>query len=262
MISVRTVLCPNPGPFTGPGTNTYVVSSGSEAVIIDPGPVHDGHQHSTIEAAAGLDVEAVLVTHTHPDHAPAANRIADHFAVPAYSFSPGPDFAPDRLLADGDRVGFGGAEIVAIHTPGHTDDHLCFQVDGLLFTGDHIMGGSTVIIENATTYLQSLRRIADREVETLYPGHGPVLEPAVIEMYIAHRQERERQIVASVSGGAETVDAIVAEVYAGVPGEVLAAARRQVEVQLRKLVEDGRLQWLRADDDVGERVQLTQGSQD
>ncbi|NNC75447.1 MAG: MBL fold metallo-hydrolase [Acidimicrobiia bacterium] len=117
MISVTTVLCPNPGPFTGPGTNTYVVSSEGSAVIIDPGPVHEGHQRATLDAASGFEIVAVLVTHTHPDHAPGANAMAQHLEVPACGFAPGPHFVPDRLLTDGDVVAFGDAEIVAVHTP-------------------------------------------------------------------------------------------------------------------------------------------------
>lgn len=258
---VKLALCPNPGPFTGPGTNTYVVISGGESVVIDPGPILPSHQEATQQLLEGTTPVAVLVTHTHPDHAPAANPLAERLGVPALGFASGPGFEPDRRLADLDTVLVGEIALTAVHTPGHTEDHLCFLTGDVLFTGDHIMGGSTVIIEDAAAYLQSLRRIADMDLVTLYPGHGPALEPAVVGEYIAHRLEREDQIVAAVAAGAQTIDAIVSVVYAGVPEEVRSAARRQVVVQLEKLVADRRVQWMRADGDVGTRVQLTREGQ-
>jgi glyoxylase-like metal-dependent hydrolase (beta-lactamase superfamily II) len=242
-VNVASVLAPNPGWFTGPGTNTYLVEAGGDLVIIDPGPVIPRHLDAVVAGAAGLQVVGVLVTHTHPDHAPAANRIGTHFDVPVYGFGPGPDFEPTHLLGDGDTVTVGGIDLVAIHTPGHTADHLCFRAGPRLFTGDHIMGGSTVIIEDAADYMRSLHKVADLGVTTIYPGHGPVMEDAggVIAGYISHRKMREDQIVASLHDGAATVGDLVREIFYDVDPALHPAAAAQVIVQLRKLADEGRV---------------------
>lgn len=237
------VLAPNPGPFTGPGTNTYLIHDGENAVILDPGPIIDSHA-AAIEAALGdLTPAAVVVTHNHSDHAPLANPLAARLGVASYGFAPGVDFSPDVTVADGDTIAVGGSRLVALHTPGHTWDHLCFLVGSELFTGDHIMGGSTVIIEDATAYFESLYRVAALGVDRLLPGHGDVIEDAAaaVAAYIEHRLERERQVVAAVAGGATTVRGITEAVYAEVPAELLAAATAQVEVQLQKLIAENRL---------------------
>ena len=169
---VTRVLAPNPGPFTGPGTNTYVLESDGDVVVIDPGPRIDGHIEA-IHAAIGISKPVmVAVTHTHPDHAPAANPLAEALEVPAYGFSSGPAFKPDVVFADTDSVRFGTEEMVAVPTPGHTSNHLCFRVDRLLFTGDHIMGGSTVIIDDLAAYLDSLRLVRTLDLAKMHPGHG------------------------------------------------------------------------------------------
>lgn len=240
---VERVLAPNPGPFTGPGTNTYVISAAGQALVLDPGPIIDAHIEA-IEAALGsLTPLAVLVTHTHPDHAPAANVIGATLGVDVLGFEPGPEFEPSRTLADGDRVSVGDIELVAVHTPGHTADHLCYRIADVVFTGDHIMGGSTVIIEDGAAYMRSLDKIGALRPAHLYPGHGPEMPDATsaITSYIEHRLERERQIVAAVAAGAGTVDAIVAVVYSKVDPSLRAAAANQVRVQLEKLESEGRL---------------------
>ena len=243
--AIQTVLAPNPGPFTGPGTNSYVVASGGQAVVIDPGPRISSHEKAIVAALAGLDPIAVLVTHTHPDHAPAANPMAAELGVPAMGFAPGPEFVPDRVLADGAEVAFGDAAAVAVATPGHTADHLCFRVGDVLFTGDHLMGGSTVIIEDLAAYLASLRKLLPMGLRRLYPGHGPVIDDpdALIEEYIAHRLEREEQIVAAMAGGAATLGEIVEVVYADVDSGLHIAASWSVAAHLRKLSTDGRVRF-------------------
>src|SRR5690606_26516163 len=149
-------------------------------------------------------VVGVLVTHTHIDHAPLANPLSREFEVPAYGHGPGPEFDPDIRLADGSRLEVDGLDLEIIHTPGHSDDHLCFLAGKVLFTGDHIMGGSSVMIEKLAPYLDSLERLRPLDLEALHPGHGDVMtEPqAVIDWYIAHRLEREREIIEAIEGGA------------------------------------------------------------
>lgn len=246
------LLAPNPGLYTGPGTNTYLLRSEGEVLIIDPGPVIDAHA-AAIVASVGGDAVGVLVTHTHPDHAPLANPIADTLGVPVYGFDRGPSFAPDRHLADGGEVRFGSTTIAAVHTPGHTDDHLCFLVDDILLTGDHIMGGSTVVIEDATEYLASLYRVRELDVRRIEPGHGDGMDDAgaVITDYIDHRLERERQLVGAIAGGAGTVGDLVDVVYADLPVGLRPAAVHQVRVQLVKLSKDGAV-WF--DDDRTEQA--------
>jgi glyoxylase-like metal-dependent hydrolase (beta-lactamase superfamily II) len=235
------ILAPNPGPFTGPGTNTYVVRHGGSALVIDPGPVIDAHAAEIVRVVGEDTAVGVLATHTHPDHAPLANPLARTLDVPVYGFGPGPSFEPDIRLSDGDSVGWAGADITAVHTPGHTDDHLCFRIGETLFTGDHIMEGSTVIIEDASVYLESLYRVRALGVARLEPGHGSPIDDAgaAIEEYIDHRLMRERQIVDAIRSGADSVDALVDVVYAGIPDTLRAAATHQVRVQLIKLSRDG-----------------------
>ncbi len=238
------VLAPNPGPFTGPGTNTYVISSAGKAVVLDPGPVIDDHLAGIERALGGLDLLMVMVTHTHSDHAPAANVLGSRWDVDVLGFGPGPEFEPDVLIADGDRLAVGDAVLEALHTPGHTADHVCYRIADVIFTGDHIMGGSTVVIEDASSYMRSLKRVADLSPESLYPGHGPFMADAsaAITDYIEHRLARENEIVAAIERGAGTIGEIVAVVYAEVDPALRMAAAQQVGVQLKKLESDGRIE--------------------
>ncbi|MFV2000223.1 MAG: MBL fold metallo-hydrolase [Acidimicrobiia bacterium] len=239
--------------YTGPGTNTYVMVSNGEALVLDPGPVIEQHMLEIVAQLSDLTPVGVVVTHTHPDHAPMANPLAARLDVPVYGYQSGPQFAPDVLVADGESVSFGTDSITAVHTPGHTADHLCFLRADTLFTGDHIMGGSTVIIEDAAEYLDSLYLVRDLDIARLEPGHGDTMDDAaaVITHYIDHRLEREVQIVAAVTGGARSVGEIVDVVYAGLPPALRHAAVHQVGVQLVKLNTDGAI-WFDTDS-VGER---------
>jgi glyoxylase-like metal-dependent hydrolase (beta-lactamase superfamily II) len=236
-MNVELVLAPNPGPLTGPGTNTWIVRSEGAAVIIDPGPTIPSHTEAILEAVAGTVVAAVLVTHTHPDHAPAANGIAQRVGAPSIGFGPGPEFSPDRRIADGETVQFGDAEAVCITTPGHTPDSVCYRVGDALFAGDHIMGGSTVVVEDMSDYLNSLRKLGETGIDVLYPGHGPIIDApdSVIASYIEHRMERERQILSALRGGSDSVGSVVSNVYRDVDPSLHPLAAVSVMAHLEKL---------------------------
>jgi glyoxylase-like metal-dependent hydrolase (beta-lactamase superfamily II) len=152
-LNIDRVLANNPGPFTGPGTNTWLLDDGAgSVVVIDPGPVDDKHSRAILELLGSRDLVAVLVTHTHIDHAPLANPLARELGVPAVGHGPGPQFEPDIRLLDGARFPVGRIELAVVHTPGHSDDHLCFRAGNALFSGDHIMGGSSVMVETMGPY--------------------------------------------------------------------------------------------------------------
>lgn len=240
-MSVQRILAPNPSVYTGPGTNTYLLEDSGFALILDPGPVIESHREAILLAIADLTAVGVVATHTHPDHAPLSNPLARELDVPVYGYEPGPEFEPDIRIRDGEEVPYGESGITAVHTPGHTPDHLCFVRGEILFTGDHIMQGSTVVMEDAAAYLESLYRVQDLRVEHIEPGHGAAMDDAgrVIEEYIEHRLMREGQIIEAVQSGASTIDDIIDVVYAEVPDELRPAAAHQLRVQLDKLVDDG-----------------------
>ena len=238
---VLRLRAPNPGLLTGPGTNTYVIVSEDECVIIDPGPIEETHRAAIRDTVEEVDPRAVIVTHTHSDHAPLANPLSAEFGVRCYGYASGPDFDPDRRLRDGDRIRFGRATVEVLYTPGHSNDHLSFLLGDTLFTGDHIMGGSTVVVEDMTSYLRSLERVRETDPARLMPGHGePMDDPAgVVSEYLEHRMAREGQIIGAVRSGAETVGAVVRSVYGGIDPRLHPAAAVTVLAHLRKLDEEG-----------------------
>lgn len=238
---VERVLAPNPGPFTGSGTNTWLLDGYSQMMVIDPGPIDPVHHQAIIEAVGGRTVSGVLVTHTHPDHAPLANPLAGELGVPALGHAPGPGFDPDERLVDGARLTVGVVELEVLHTPGHSGDHLCFLAGRVLFSGDHIIGGSSVMVEDMTAYLASLERLRPLDLDRLYPGHGEVVDDpaAVIDWYVAHRLERQRQVQAALAGGSETVREVVEVVYREVDPALHPLAAQSVAAHLRKLAAEG-----------------------
>lgn len=238
---IERVLAPNPGPYTGDGTNTWVVGDDVEAIVIDPGPVDRGHAAAIRAVLGSRRIAAVMVTHTHLDHAPLANPLAREVDAPALGHAPGPEFDPDLRLVEGSTVSVAGETLTVLHTPGHADDHLCFRLGRVLFTGDHIMGGSSVMVDDLAPYLRSLERLRHEELDRLYPGHGPEIDDpgAVIDWYLAHRLEREREILAAVVAGAGTVADVVGTVYAAVDPSLHPLAARSVRAHLRKLAADG-----------------------
>ena len=241
MTGVHRLLAPNPGPMTGPGTNTYLIVSGADCVVLDPGPPEESHHRAIVGAIGDLRLRAVVVTHTHPDHAPLAGPLAAKFGVHTYGYAPGPGFSPSRCLRDGDRLRFGEAVLTAVHTPGHTTDHLCFRMGSTIFTGDHIIGGSTVLVQDMRAYFRSLDRIRALGPERLLPGHGSRMDDAaeVIAAYIAHRREREAQILGAVRDGARTVAAVVEAVYGEVDPRLRFAAAGSALAHLRHLAGQG-----------------------
>jgi glyoxylase-like metal-dependent hydrolase (beta-lactamase superfamily II) len=239
---VRRVIAPNPGPYTGPGTNTWIVEAGPVKVVIDPGPDDDRHLAAINNALAGATVGVVLVTHSHPDHLPLAERLARSHHATVRRF-------PE--LGDGDVVRAGTLNVMALHTPGHSADHLCFWIAGsrAMFTGDLILGrGSSMVTYpegDVAAYLRSLDRVAALEPRVLYPGHWePVNDArAKIDEYRAHRLEREAQVLAEVRRGAGTAPELTQRVYgAELDEQLLAAAEMTLRAHLRKLVDDGAVQ--------------------
>lgn len=238
------MLADNPGPFTGPGTNTWVLDDGAGAVaVIDPGPVDTTHAKKIMEVAGRRRIESVLVTHAHSDHAPMANPLAAELGVPAVGYAPGPSFDPDIRLLDGARFEVGSLTLEVIYTPGHADDHLCFRAGSVLFTGDHIIGGSSVMVEDMGAYLNSLRKLEGRGLTRLHPGHGEVMDDpeGVIDWYLAHRLQRHQEVYEAIAGGCETVDEVVEKVYVEVDPALHPLAARSVEAHVGLLVDQGRI---------------------
>lgn len=250
---VRRLVAPNPGFMTGPGTNTYLIGE-TEVAVIDPGPYIEAHVDA-IRAAAPGPIRWIMVTHTHRDHSPAAQPLAAATGAPRIGMPPGAGdrqdrgFEPDIVYADGDELATGEFALRALHTPGHASNHLCYLHVGLkwLFTGDHVMNGSTVVIDppdgSMSAYLASLRRLSDETLAALVPGHGDLLDDpqGEVEWLIAHRLERESRVVAALSDVHEkTVEELVIEVYDEVDPRLHPVALRSLLAHLIRLEEDGR----------------------
>lgn len=246
----------NPSLMTGPGTNTYLVGRDS-VVVIDPGPNDNTHLEA-VEAAAHGRLCAIVVTHTHPDHAPGAAVLSDRTGVPVLGFDHRDGFEPDEVIGEGSEVEAGDVRLTALHTPGHASNHLCYlaalpaahgPATRVLFSGDHVMGGSTVVIAppdgDMAAYVDSLRRLAALAppISVIAPGHGPMVpEPGdVLDSYIRHRRARENAIVASLAArGRAGIPDIVSDVYTEVPEPLHPIARFSVWAHLRQLVDEGR----------------------
>jgi len=246
---VTLVRAPNPGPLTGTGTNTWIFGLG-EALVIDPGPLDEPHLQRVAEAAAQVGrVAAVLCTHHHEDHQAGAERLCELTGAPLAVFHRRADRVGTLPLHHQDRILAGRSELIAIHTPGHASDHLCFlaERERLLFTGDHVLSGTTSVIwppdGDMAQYLKSLELVAGLAVDRLLPGHGePMDHPAAtLAALIRHRQEREAEILAALEPGPARPSELVLRLYAGYPAEVLPYAAQTVLAHCLKLVAEGRL---------------------
>lgn len=253
---VARVLAPNPSPFTFTGTQSYIVGQGDVAVI-DPGPAEPAHIDALMQGIAGRPVVAIICTHTHRDHSPATRPLAGATGAPIIGCAPlaledngpradaafDPDYAPDRILTDGDRVFGTGWTLEAVATPGHTSNHLCFALleEQALFTGDHIMGWSTTVVSppdgDMADYMRSMQRLIDRDDAVYYPAHGdPVDKPQrLARSMMGHRRHREGQILRHLERGAVAIPNMVADMYRGVDPRLHPAAGRSVLAHLLDL---------------------------
>ncbi len=241
MLRIVRVLAPNPSVYTLEGTNTWIVGT-EPSIVIDPGPPDPGHVEQ-IRTDAGT-VSSVLVTHDHEDHGEGAVAFAELVGAPVYAWR----LDGAMRLTDGARfTAGGGVELVAVHGAGHSPDHVAFfePTERALFTGDSVVGRGTSFIDppegDLARYLQTLRRMLELHPRTIYPGHGPVRTDAerVLREYIAHREEREAEVLAGLDAGDRTVKALVARIYASYPPEVHDLAARTVTAHLLKLEHDG-----------------------
>jgi glyoxylase-like metal-dependent hydrolase (beta-lactamase superfamily II) len=263
---IRRVVARNPSPFTFKGTGTYIIGRGRVAVI-DPGPAIAAHVDALLKALAGETVTHILITHTHLDHSPAAAALKKATGALTHGFGPhgsgraedragvggvteeggDHDFRPDVELRDGDVVDGPGWRMMAVHTPGHTSNHLCFALaqERALFSGDHVMGWSTSVIAppdgDMAAYMRSLHKLLARDDAVYWPTHGPsISDPKpFVAAFIAHRRERSDAILARLSAGDERIPGIVDHVYLGLDPRLKGAAARSVLAHLVELVERG-----------------------
>ena len=267
---IARVLAHNPSAFTYYGTQTYLLGTGDVAVI-DPGPDLPEHVDALVEAIGGRPVVAILCTHTHRDHSPASRPLAERTGAPIIGCAPlalatvGPradaafdgDYAPDRVLEDGEAIDVDGRPVTAVATPGHTSNHLCFAFRGALFSGDHVMGWSTTVVVppdgDMAAYMQSLDRLRQRDDRIYYPAHGPAVDNPrqYVRHLLGHRMQREKQILKLVAERPRTIPDIVASAYPGLDPRLVIAAGGSVHAHLldlerRGLVEQHEEQWTAA----------------
>ena len=274
--SVQRVMAENPNKFTYRGTGTYIVGA-DDVFVIDPGPILDSHQSALESALSGRKVRGILITHCHGDHSPLSGWLKTQFDAPTYGFGPHVqgedllfdpeeveeltdeekkgetadlDFVPDVMLKDGERITkINGVTITAIHTPGHTSNHLCFDFaeEDTIFTGDHVMGWSTTVISppdgNMSDYMRSVAKIRQLGRAVWRPTHGnPITQPlAYATALLAHRMDREDQVLASVAARPQTIKEMVKVMYAEVDEALHKAAARSVLAHLLKLIDEGRV---------------------
>ena len=260
---IRRVIAKNPSAFTFHGTGTYIIGRGKVA-IIDPGPAIPAHVDALMRAVEGEEVTHILITHTHMDHSPAAKSVKQKTGAPAYGFGPhggrqggvqveeGGDyeFEPDVVTGDGDVIEGDGWTVEAVHTPGHTSNHLCFALreEKALFSGDHVMGWSTTVVSppdgDMTAYMASLEKLLPRDDQRYWPTHGTYIDrpQAFVQAYIDHRHAREAQILDCLGSGAKKIPEMVAVMYADVPKLLHGAAGRSVLAHLIHVAGEGRVE--------------------
>lgn len=254
---VRRILAPNPGIMTGPGTNTYLVGI-DEIAVIDPGPA-DAEHLDAVAGCGGDRIRWIVLTHTHLDHSPGAAGLKERTGAEVLAFEPPADagLEVDTVIDDGFQIEATEFRLTAIHTPGHSSNHLCYKLEEEhgLFTGDHVMSGSTVVIRppdgDMATYLASLERVRAMRLKKILPGHGHLIENPyeVLDYYLAHRVEREAAILAALkSAGTSDIDGLVETVYVDVEEERHPIARHTVHAHLRKLADEGAVTGTDVDD--------------
>ena len=258
---IARLLAHNPSAFTYYGTQTYLLGE-QELAIVDPGPDLPEHLDALVEAIGGRPVAAIMCTHTHRDHSPAARPLAERIGAPIIGCAPlaletaGPradaafdgDYQPERVLEDGEAIAVDGRELVSVATPGHTSNHLCFAYEGALLSGDHVMGWSTTVVfppdGDMAAYMASLDKLRQRDDRIYYPAHGPaVTNPRqYVRGLMGHRMQRERQILKLVGEQARDIPDIVTNAYPGLDPRLVTAAGGSVFAHLLDLERRGLVQ--------------------
>jgi glyoxylase-like metal-dependent hydrolase (beta-lactamase superfamily II) len=271
---VRRVLAPNASPYTFTGTQTYLVGAGDALAVIDPGPAGTGvaghadtngagHVEAIVRAVGAARIAAILCTHTHRDHSPAAAELKARTGAPIIGCAAlamdddgpradtafDPDYAPDRVLADGDRLEGPDWTIEAVATPGHTSNHLCYALieSGALFTGDHVMAWSTSVVSppdgDMSAYMASLQKLHDRDDRVYYPAHGPAVDKPrqLVRGMLGHRRQREAQILRLLEKHPQRIVEMVPVMYRGLDPRLTGAAGRSVLAHLVDLRHQGRV---------------------
>lgn len=250
---VRRIVAPNPGPMTGPGTNTYIVGE-TDLVVIDPGPAVNAHIEAILDCV-GDRLRVIACTHTHPDHSPGAAVLAKATGAALVGRVSEDDrhqdltFQPDVPIEDDEQVAGEGWTLRAIRTPGHVENHVCYllEEEGMVFAGDHIMNGSTVVIVppggNMSHYIASLKRLLDYDVRYVAPGHGDLISDCrgEVEKLIRHRLMREAKVVAALTDSPISMDDLVVRVYDDVDPIMHEWAKLSLLAHLIKLEEEGRV---------------------
>ncbi len=268
---VTRVLAPNASPYTFTGTQTHVVGT-SDLAVIDPGPDSPEHLAALLAAIDGRPVSAIVITHHHRDHSPLSRALRDAIGAPIVGAAPfartdgtsgdaafDADYQPTQVMAEGDEVAGEGWTLRALATPGHTSNHLAFALPetGALFSGDHVMGWSTSIVSppdgDMGDYIASLEKLLARDDRVYYPGHGEAVETPrrLVRGMVAHRRQREAQLLRLLRDGAATLPALTARAYAGLDPRLIPAAERSVLAHLLDLErrgvarEEGEGQWVK-----------------
>jgi glyoxylase-like metal-dependent hydrolase (beta-lactamase superfamily II) len=253
---IRRVLADNPSPFTFTGTQSFIIGRG-EVAIIDPGPDLAEHVEALLAAVTGERIAAIVCTHTHRDHSPAARRLQEATGAPIVGCAPlsledtgpraddsfDPDYRPDNILAEGEELGGDGWTLQAVSTPGHTSNHLCYflREEQALFSGDHVMGWSTTIVSppdgDMAAYMASLLKLQARDDRIYYPAHGPAIEAPqkLLRGLVLHRRQREGQILAELKKGEGHIPQMVSRMYKNIDPHLHPAAGRSVLAHLLDL---------------------------
>ena len=247
---IKRITAANGSVFTGPGTNTYLVGN-EDVTVIDPGPAME--EHIDVILAASDNIKQILVTHTHPDHSPGTRLLQQKLNIPAFGMltesSKNQDmtFSPERILKDGEILEEEEYSLEVVHTPGHASNHLCFilREEKFIFTGDHVMSGSTVVIGppdgSMKQYIDSLNKLKNYDMEKMAPGHGDILDSPyqVADWIINHRLKREEKVFSALKDATRgTPESLVEKVYADVDSSLFPIAKASLLAHLIKLEED------------------------